>query len=84
MSHRNPVARKRYSVTLTQDKMEKWQAILVRYNHPVGLTGIVFDAVLDGLVQAVENMEETHRRTGKVPSIKDLLASLGGNLDLFA
>lgn len=81
MSRKNTVQRKRYSLTLTQEKMEKWQHTLDRYNQPTGLTGVVFDAVLDGLVQAVEGMEKTYAETGRVPTIKDLLASLGESMD---
>lgn len=73
--------KKRYSIALTEDTVDRFQGILTRYNQPKGMMGVTIDAVLEGIIETFENLEQgAEGRNGEV-TIGDFLKALGGALD---
>lgn len=72
--------KKRYYLTLTQDRFERLQAVLRELGAVKGVESQIVDEMVAGVLQTIEHFLKVKKEQGREPSYGDLLVLLGGLL----
>jgi hypothetical protein len=73
-----PPGKKRYTVTLTQSKMEGIQAYFEKNKIPKSMVSNMLDELIGDVLRTMQELQSAQERQGKPVGIGDLLKVMGG------
>jgi hypothetical protein len=73
-----PEGKKRYTVTLTQARMESLQAYFEQNKIPKSMVSNMIDELIADVLRTMQELQEAQKRQGRPVGLGDLLKVMGG------